>query len=85
MKVPGIEEMVETFLSASVVALNPHGNVDPKAGLLAVLETHVKMLVFMAVLEGKKVNKGDGAKEALAHAEQHAEAIIAQLKEPRHD
>jgi len=90
MKVPGIEEVTETFLSASVVELNPHGNVDPKAGLLAVFETHVKGMLKEAFRHGGIDDTGEmlplfTSAEKWPTPDEYAARAIAQLKEPRHD
>ena len=85
MKVPGIEDVTETFLSASVVELNPHGNVDPKAGLLAVFETHVRGMLIDAIAFGFRLDEGQEYSEAASAAERHVERILSHLKEPRHD
>ena len=71
MKVPGIEEMVETFMSVA------EDTFDVRAGLLAVFETHVKGMLAEAFAAGDRKIPGYGERP-----EGYAERILAQLKEP---
>lgn len=91
MKVPGIEEMVETLVQASfegrtgeswaeltLCAPNTAANerAAAQAGLLAVFETHVREMLIAVYLSGGG---------SYASADQYVNRILAQLKEPRHD
>lgn len=68
-----LEEMVETFLNESII--DSHGNVDPKVGLLAVFEKHVKAMVAEAWRNGYH---DDAAHPYSPDA--YAERVISELK-----
>lgn len=71
MKVPGIEEVQETFMAGA----NEDGQDNwVRRGLLAVFETHVKGMLVEAYKSGGAGNLGG--------EHDYANRIIAQLKEP---
>lgn len=74
MKVPGIEEVQETFMAGA----NEDGQDNwVRRGLLAVFETHVKGMLAEAFAAGDRKIPGYGERP-----EGYAERILAQLKEP---
>lgn len=81
MKVPGIEEMIETgeaaFSSGQFVTLPRE---EMRRFLLAVFETHVKGMLKEAYLEGARLSPA-----RIPAPNACADRILSQLKEPRHD
>lgn len=82
MKVPGIEEIDETYLGGIVQAIQARTdgvtwNDDiRRAGLLAVFETHVRGMLAEAFAAGNRQIQGGGKRP-----EEYANRVLAQLKE----
>lgn len=82
MKVPTMDEIMDTFDTAWGACPSKVADDCDRAGLLAVFETHVKGMLAEAYIEGHV----DCQKRVMdVSGNDYANRIIAQLKQPRHD